>query len=193
LLSVPLGLNEDTENMQLFALGSMVVGGAAGMYLGDQVNPTRAQVSLTGTMSMMGLATVGLGIGIVQPDDLDEDTLLVLLAAGLDVGMLAGISLAPKIDWSTSRARLVTLGSFVGAVAGFAGAALITGAEDPDDDTARLWSAAVLGGAWGGLGLAWHLTRKMAPDPRFRTEGATTTVSPTMIRDAPGLAGLGTF
>lgn len=194
LLASPLGLDNETENIQMFALGSMVLGGAAGLYLGDQVNPTRAQVSVTGTMGMMGLATVGLGFGIVQPDDIGEDTVLILLAAGLDVGVLGGLAMAPKLDWSVSRARLVTLGAFVGAVAGFAGAAIITGAEDPDDETGRLWSASILGGAWGGLGLAWHLTRDMDPDPRYRAESSrTTSIAPTLIRDAPGFAVAGTF
>jgi hypothetical protein len=198
LLGPPLDLVEDSEQYLSFALGGLVLGGAAGLGVGSRAKPTQAQVNLTGTMAMMGIATVGLGLGIVQPENLDEDSFLLLMTGGLDLGAAAGILVAPKLDWSLSRARLTSLGVFLGGLAGWAGAALATGAEDPDDDTARLWCAAALGGMWAGFGAAVHLTRNMQPDRRYRAETAArpkrdVLVMPTLVRDSPGLAVAGYF
>ncbi len=197
LLAWPLGLDSNHEHVETFALGAMAAGGAAGMLLADKVKPTQAQVNVTGTMAVLGIATTGLGLGILQPDSLDADSFLLIMAGGLDVGTAVGMSIAPKLDWSLSRARLAYLGAFLGALGGWAAAALATGAEG-DEDTARVWSAATLGGMWAGFGLAAHFTRHMAPDKRFGAPAAKTArrdvmVTPTLVRDAPGFAISGLF
>lgn len=195
LLAFPLGIDGESEDVQTFALAAMAIGGTAGLVASDRVQPTRAQVGLAGTTAILGIATTGLGLGLIQPD-VSSDTILLLLAGGLDVGAALGLGLGADIDWSVSRQRLTSLGAFLGAFAGWAGAALITGADpDSDDDTARAWSASTLAGMWGGFALSTYLTRDMKPDPRFRNTAPAPApmVMPTRIRDAPGIAFGGSF
>jgi hypothetical protein len=187
LLASPIGL-DSRKQVETFILGTVAVGGAAGLLWSDAARPTRGQVTFAGNLAIMGMASTWLALGIVQPDDLRGDTVLLLTAGGYNAGLATGIGLSSKLEWSHGRARLVGLGSFLGALGGFATAALITGAEG-SGDAARMWSTTTLVGLWGGFALSTHLTRNMRPDPRF-TIAATPTalVTPTVIRDAPGLA-----
>jgi hypothetical protein len=193
LLASPLGI-ESSEGFLSLGLAGAALGGASMLVLSDRVRPTVGQVSLASTTSVMGLATVGLGMAIIQPDDIDPDTLLLLLAGGLDVGAAAGAGVARNLTWSKGRARLVSLGAFLGALGGFGGTAIAFG-EPESNGEARLMAGAVLGGMWGGFALAIHLTRNLEPDPRF-AEGAAPSfaVVPTMVGDGgSGIAVAGTF
>lgn len=194
LLAEPFGLLDGEDQFMSFLLVGLAAGGIGGLLYSDSTNPTRAQMTFTGTLSYMGLATAGLSLLVAQPDDIEVDTVLLLLAAGLDVGAGVGLALSPKLDWSKSRGNLVWLSSFLGAVAGFGVVALVAGAPDSDTE-GRFFAASTLGGMWGGFGLGVHLTRNMKPDPRFAHEdGApTTAVVPTIIDQAPGLAVMGSF
>lgn len=195
LLASPLGLTDTSERMQTFILGSMIGGGALGMYLGHAAKPTRAQVAVTGSLGVMSLATVGLGIAIANPSDISGDTVLTLMATGLDAGIVGGLLTSQRLDWSLSRSRLVTLGSFLGALGGVAGSILILG-EPADGDEGRIVAASTLAGMWGGFALTAHLTRDMRPDSRYATvtpAAREATVVPTVVRGAPGLSVAGTF
>jgi hypothetical protein len=196
LLSVPFGLDDEDAIMSL-TLGAVVGGGVGGLVLADRWNPTRAQVSLSGTLGYLGIATVLLGTGLVQPDLEDEDTLLIALAAGLDVGVGVGMGLGERIQWSVSRGRLVGLGSFVGALGGLATAALIFGTDEGDDGDALLrgYSGLTLAGMWTGFGAAIHLTRGMQPDTRYRVTAAdaATHLMPIKLPSGGGLAVTGKF
>lgn len=195
LLAVPLGLNDSSEQFQGVALGGLVLGGAAGLVLADRVRPTRGQVQIATLGSSLGIATTGLGLLITQPDDIETDTLLLLLAGGLDAGLVGGMVMAPRLDWSLSRTRLVSLGGFLGALVGWSGAALLTG-TDVDADIGTLWGVTTLAGLWSGVGLAAHLTRDMAPDRRFQTQGGLTSsamITPAAIPNGMGLALSGSF
>ena len=196
LLASPLGLADSSEHMQSFALGGLVLGSGAGMLLADRARPTRGQVQLASLGSALGIATTGLGLAITQPDISDGDTLLLLLAGGLDAGLVGGMVMAPRLDWSLSRTRLVSLGGFLGALVGWSGVALMTGTDDVDDDTGRLWGVTTLAGLWGGVGLAAHLTRDMAPDHRFHTNdrpASSTMLTPAAIPGGMGMALSGSF
>jgi hypothetical protein len=199
LLSSPLGVvDADTnasEKTQLFVLGSAWGGAAAGLMIADRIRPTRAQVSVTSTIGAMGMISTLLGLAILQPDDLDGDTFLTVTALGLDAGVVAGAGFAGKLDWSLSRARLVGLSAFLGALAGVGTSILLFADDDgSDDNTARMAAGITLGGLWGGFALGTRLTRDMAPDYRFRAKpGVSANLSPTMIRSAPGLSVVGSF
>ena len=108
LLAEPAGA-DSTKAFLSVGLGGMALGGGAALLLASQAHPTRAQVNLTGTLSGLGITSVGLGLALANPSDIDSDTVLLLLDGGLDLGAAAGIGLAPHIDWSVSRARLVFL------------------------------------------------------------------------------------
>lgn len=189
LLSIPLGL-DSSEQVELMGLGGMAAGAGIGIALADRIRPTRGQVGFVGTLSTLGLATAGLGLGVVQPDSISENAVALLLTAGLDGGAILGLSLAPRIDWSPSRARLASLGVFLGGLGGWALGALATGADDVSDDDARLWAGATLAGVWAGFGLAAHFTRDMDPDPRFTPPSVLdrAVIAPTVIEGGGGLA-----
>lgn len=194
LLAEPAGADDDKSFLSV-GLGGMAVGGGAALLMASQTHPTRGQVSLTGTLSILGISSVGLGLGVADPSDIDSDTVLLLLDGGLDLGAAAGIALAPRIEWSSSRARLVSLSMFLGALAGVSASAIAAGEPDTDRD-ARIYSGATLAGLWAGFGLGVHFTRHMAPDPRFRTSDALDSVAaivPTRMPGGGGLAVAGTF
>ncbi len=159
------------ENYTTFGLVTMAVGGVAGAYVGHQIEPTRGQVRLSGTLGINGVATTGLMLAIIQPSGLDGETVAALLAGGLDIGIGAGALLSPQINWSTSRTSLVGLSEFLGALGGFTFAAIVLGGDGANSDNeGRLAAASVLTGMWGGFALGTFFTRDMAPDVRF--EGA---------------------
>ena len=194
LMSGPLDLYDSSEDVQILNLAAMALGGTTGLVLARSGDPTRAQVSFSSISSLLGIATVGLGLGILQPDaDDDGDTILLLLAAGLDGGVLAGMAASRSLDWSLSRTRLVGLGAFLGALAGFGSVALLTGVDDADDTTARLWATSTLAGMWGGFALSAYLSRDMRPDRRYREPDRSLTLAPTPLRGGLGLSVGGRF
>lgn len=190
LLSSPLGLGT-TEQVQTFTFSAMAVSGAAGMWLAHEVQPTRGQVAFTSVASGLGMATTGLGLLIVQPD-VDGATISLLLAGGLDAGTALGISLAPEIDWSVSRARLAGLGAFLGALTGWGAAALLTSADVDDGGTvARAWGAGTLVGMWGGFGLSAFLTRGMEPERGHGVADRGGPEAPVLVAPARVPGGIG--
>ncbi len=199
LLTLPMDAIDESEEITGLILSGIVLGGAAGLYAGYQFRPTAGQVGYVADTTILGLASAGFGLLIVQPD-VSADTAMLTLAAGMDLGMAFGIGTAGKLDWSTSRQRLVSLGIFLGAVAGFGTVLLIVGDDTIDDaDTgARVSGTAGLVGVWGGFAATWYLTRNMKPDPRYRRPGVQVMPTATAMRDAagelrPGLALVGTF
>jgi hypothetical protein len=169
LLASPAGA-DTSEEWNVTILGSAALTMGAGLYYGQTAKPTRGQVSFAGTMATMGLATVGLGLLIVQPDIDDEDPVLLAMTAGLDVGAGAGLVLGKKLTWSPGRARLVWLSALLGGLLGGATGILLFGDGESEDGNTegRIAASLTLGGAWGGLLLGAHVTRNMKPDARFR-------------------------
>jgi hypothetical protein len=206
LLSPVLGVDVDGEdgdgevndNFLTFGLVMMAAGGAAGAYLGHRYEPTGAQARYAGTLAVNGFITAGLGMIILQPDFEDEKIPMATLAIGMDIGLVAGISSASKIEWSGSRLTYVTLAEFLGGLGGFAISGLVVG-SDPTEEEGRAMAVATLGGMWGGFALGIHMTRDMEPDSRFaRTPaggaGASLQLMPVALgKDARGIGLAGTF
>jgi hypothetical protein len=199
LLTLPLDQVDSSEEVTGLILTGIVAGGAAGLYAGYQFRPTSGQVGYVGDTTILGLATAGFGMMIAQPD-VTEDAAMLTLAAGMDLGLGFGIFSAGKLDWSPSRQRLVSLGIFLGAVAGFGTVLLVVGDNGIDDaDTgARVAGTAGLAGVWSGFALTWYLTRNMKPDPRYRRPALQLGAAPTAIRTPegavrPGLALVGSW
>ncbi|MCP4444700.1 MAG: hypothetical protein GY811_05045 [Myxococcales bacterium] len=48
---------------------------------------------------LTGFASTGLLLAMTQPDDIDGDTVALLLAAGLDVGLAGGALTWPSVGW----------------------------------------------------------------------------------------------
>jgi hypothetical protein len=196
LLAGPFGLYESTTNssekVNSFVLASGWGAATAGLLVADSVRPTRGQVTVIETFGLMGIASTLLSLAIVQPNDLDGDAFMTITAVGLDGGLAAGAAFGSTLDWSHSRARYVELSATLGGLAGV-GTSLLLLTDSGGDNTVRAAAGITLAGLWGGFALGAHLTRDMAPDYRFRRAQATTMVSPTSIRNAPGLALAGTY
>jgi hypothetical protein len=166
LLFSPLGIENDNQAMS-FVLGTMATGAATGLAIGRATRSTRAHATLSLTLAAAGVASAGLGLGAFGPDEMDEDTVLLAMAGGLDLGVVAGMIAASRIQWSYSRARLISLSTFLGGLTGLAVGAIAVGDPDARSD-GRVISGASLAGLWAGFALSAHLTRGMSPDPRFQ-------------------------
>jgi hypothetical protein len=206
LLAPPLGVEPDAPcnetgcpdgdiNQAYLGVGlaAMIAGGAAGTLLGERFNPTAPQARLASMLAFNGLATAGAVQFMLTDDDsdVDADQVLLVLAAGLDVGLAAGIAIAPRIDWSGARVTYVSLGQSVGTLGGFATAAILL-----DEESERTFAGVMLVGAWAGFAGAAYLTRGMKPHRRFArpAPGAAVTVAPMATGDGGrGVSVAGSF
>src|SRR5262249_13381860 len=102
----PLGLTGTSEKVQNTVLATGAAGAIAGLGYGYTVKPTRGQVAFAATLSVLGTATTGLGIGALNPH-YDSDHWLVAIAAGTDLGLVGGVGFRRKLDRSVSRGRIV--------------------------------------------------------------------------------------
>jgi hypothetical protein len=192
LLLEPLWPSVDAKQAVTTIFLSAGAVGAAGAAYAYYERPTRGQVSLASTVSILGIVSTGVGFALVQPSNLDGDTALTMLAGGLDVGLAAGFAFGKDVDWSLGRARLVQLGALLGGLTGLAAGALLTGTGTEDNDV-RLMAGTTLAGMWGGLAVGIRATRGMKPDPRYRglPDAAATTPSamlgPMAVRHGGGL------
>src|SRR5690606_25129463 len=132
------------EEWNVTVLGSAALVMGAGLYYGQTAKPTRGQVSFAGTMATMGLATVGLGLVIIQPDIDDGDSVLLAMAGGLDAGAAAGLVLGRDLTWSPGRARLIWLSALLGGLLGGATGILIFGDGESEDGATEARIAATL-------------------------------------------------
>lgn len=187
LLAEPLGA-DGSEPFQVAALGGLALGGITGLLYGDRVQPTRGQMSFVGTLATLGFATAGLGLVVTAPD-IEADTVLVTMAAGIDLGAAAGLVLGRDLTWSSGRARLVWLGALVGGLGGLGGSLLVAG----DDVGGRTTAGATLAGTWGGFALATYLTRDMRPDRRFLGAPPAVMLAPLAVPRGAGFGLTGSF
>ncbi|MCO4764196.1 MAG: hypothetical protein KC502_21975 [Myxococcales bacterium] len=195
-LLVALTVDVDkSETANLITLSGVGLGGALGFSMADAFHPTRGQVGFMTTAGLMGITTALLGTMAARPDNIESTTLTGLMLGGLQLGVLGGVLVAPDIDWSVSRSRLVTLGAGVGALTGWGVLTLFVGAQG---DTDRAIATSLLAGLWAGFGVTAWLTESMTPDRTYKSPIAQSVLLPTLIPDAagettPGLAWVGQF
>jgi hypothetical protein len=193
LLVHPVGLAGSSEQVQTTLLLSGAVGAIAGLGYGAEVKPTRGQVAFAGTLSVLGAASTGLGIGIGQPD-FDGDKWATTIAIGTDAGLVAGLGFGRNLDWSVSRGRIVQLGVLLGGLVGLAAGALINGGDSNNgNDTVRLISATSLAGMWGGFAIAVRATSTMRPDRQYAPAGPDVSIAPMGVRGGGGAMLVGSF
>jgi len=193
LLAHPLGLASSSEQVQTTLLLSGAAGAIAGLAYGAEVKPTRGQVAFAGTLSILGAASTGLGIGIGQPD-FDGDKWTTTIAIGTDAGLVAGLGFGRNLDWSVSRGRIVQLGVLLGGLVGLAAGALINGDNSSGgNDEVRLISATSLAGMWGGFGIAVRATANMRPDRQYAVTAPNVSLAPMSVRGGGGAMVVGSF
>ena len=197
LLLVPLHLDDSSEEV----LPTLLVGGTAGalggLALGRALDLTSGQTMFATNLAVLGLGTSALASALInRDDDLDRGEMTALVV-GLDAGAIAGLALAPKVDWSYRRARFVGVATLAGTFLGtMLGTALATdkasdGRTNTDEDLAVI---GVLVGMWGGFVGGIGLTSDWTPDPRFaRPATPAVTATPLVGSGRYGLALSGQF
>jgi hypothetical protein len=154
-------------------------------------------------MALLGTATAAFGAITGSRDGEFGGAENGALAVGLDGGTVAGAVIAPMLDWSPRRARVVMAGTIIGAFAGGMMSGLIAKPSDGEsrDANGDIVAAAMTAGMWGGFGLGVMMTKGDNPDPRFTQPvkasaagGAATTLAPWIGRTGQlGLMAGGSF
>ncbi len=186
---------EDSATAQATVLAGGIIGGFTSLALSRTVLPTRGQVGVISTAMPVGFATAMLSTVFLQDSNLQFRSVALMWFGGLQAGTIAGVMLAPDLNWSASRARLTLLGGGLGGLVGWGVAALATGTSGDGNTTSKIWAGSAMAGLWGGIALGAWLTDDMAPDPNWRdpTPQGHSFVLPTRIGNSPGLAWSGTF
>jgi hypothetical protein len=156
----------------LLFLGS-AVGAGGGFAYGQAADLTSGQSIFLGNTVLLGTATAAL-VGITgsrngQYDNWEN----AALALGIDVGLIGGALIAPRLDWSPYRARIVFAATAIGALVGGMLPSLITKRSDDESYNGDLITGAMTAGLWGGFGLGVMMTRDKAPDAKYMNPRAS--------------------
>jgi len=171
----------DAEDvMALLFLGS-AIGTAGGFAYGQSADLTPGQSTFLGNAVLLGTATAALtaiaGSRNSQFDNWENGT----LALGLDAGLIGGALIAPSLDWSPRRAKLVFAATAIGALVGGMIPGLVTKRRQDEDYDADLITGAMTAGLWGGFGLGIVMTRDVSPDPKYGNPGGSNTLGPARM------------
>jgi hypothetical protein len=184
LLIEPTKWEDADQVLGLLLLGG-AVGAGGGFLYGQTANLTSGQSWFVANITLLGSATAAFGAIIGSRDGQYGGRENGALALGLDGGVAAGAIIAPSLDWSPRRAKIVMASTAIGAIAGGMLAGLTTKSakngtiSDPNGDVVASCMAV---GMWGGFGLGIMITRDDAPDAAFAhpttTASTSTTVTP---------------
>ena len=175
LLIEPTGWDRTESILNLMFLGS-AVGATGGFIYGQAAKLTSGQSLFVANLAMLGTATAALGaIGGSRDGEFGtwENTTLAL---GLDGGTVAGALIAPSLDWSPRRSKVVLASTVIGAFAGGMMAGLLANNDgESRTDNGDVVAGAMTAGLWGGFGLGVMMTKQYSPDPRFAQPSAART------------------
>jgi hypothetical protein len=166
LLVEPTGYSNGSSIMGLLTAGS-VLGAGGGFAYGQLAHLTGPQATFAANVAVLGITTAALGSVTGSTNSKFGGWEDATLAIGLDGGALAGLLIAPHLDWSSHRANIAFLSTFVGALVG----GLVAGAVENPNTSANTTSndvdaAALTAGLWGGFALGILLTRdSSSPTP----------------------------
>jgi hypothetical protein len=197
LLIEPTGWTRSESVLNLLFLGS-AVGATGGFMYGHYAHLTSGQATFVGNMTLLGTATAALGAISGSHDGEFGNWENGTLAVGIDGGTAAGMLIAPRLDWSARRAKVVMASTVIGAFAGGMLAGLVMNPKDGESrtDDGDIVAASMTAGLWGGFGLGVMMTRDSAPAPTQPTvsTGATTSFAPWIGRSGTlGVMSGGTF
>jgi hypothetical protein len=189
LLIQPTGGTDADEVLGLLLLGS-TVGALGGFAYGEATDLTAGQSTFVGNLALLGSSTAAF-TAIAGSRDGEfggwEDGALAL---GLDAGVIGGALIAPHLDWSARRAKLVLASTAVGAFAGGMLVGLITKRDNGSSSNGDLVAGCMTAGMWAGFGLGVTMTRDSEPDIRFNKASRGTSVSVAPFAGDRGEVGL---
>lgn len=185
LLIQPSNYHDAASVMGLLTLGS-AVGAAGGFIYGENAELTNGQSLFVGNLMLMGSSTALLTAVTANRDGNYGGFENTTLALGLDGGALVGAIVAPHLDWSPKRSKLVFASTFIGALAGGLVAGTIAQPRNggsTTDENPSIVTGAMTAGLWGGFGLGILLTRELPPDSKYlsasaRGDGTSTSFAP---------------
>jgi hypothetical protein len=195
LLIQPTGWQETSSVLNLLFLGS-AAGATGGFIYGQNAKLTSGQSMFVANMALLGSATAALGAITGSRDGEFGTWENGSLAVGLDGGTVAGALIAPSLDWSPKRAKVVLAATAIGALAGGMFAGLLTNNEgESRTEDGDVVAGAMTAGLWGGFGLGVLMTKQYSPDSRFvqpqnaASATASKPASPTTILPWVGVGG----
>lgn len=182
--------------MGLLFVGS-AIGAGAGFVYGKNAELTAGQSTFLGNVVLLGTSTAALAAILGSRNGTYDNWENGTLAIGLDAGLLGGALIAPNLDWSKKRARIVLAGTVLGALAGGMGAGLVKKRDETSGDTVAGFMTA---GLWAGFGLGILLTRDHDPDasgqgraPATPAPAPSTSFMPFVGEHGMGMAAGGTW
>jgi hypothetical protein len=184
LLIEPTGWTDAESVVGLLFLGS-AIGATGGFVYGQAADLTPAQATFVGNLTLLGSATAAFGAISGSRDGEFGSWENGSLALGLDLGLVAGALIAPRLDWSPRRAKVVLAASGVGALVGGMLAGLTTRKQMQGIDGTEtehngdVVAACMTAGMWAGFGVGIMMTRDAAPDPM------STQPSSPSLRESP--------
>jgi hypothetical protein len=168
LLIEPTGWTRSESVLNFLFLGS-AVGAGAGFVYGKNAHLTSGQATFVANMTLLGTATAALGAISGSHDGEYGSWENTTLAVGIDGGTAAGMIIAPSLDWSPRRAKVVMAATVIGAFVGGMMGGLLTPRDTGESrsDNGDIVTASMTAGLWGGFGLGIMMTKNDLPDPRF--------------------------
>jgi hypothetical protein len=173
LLIEPTGWTRAESVLNLLFIGS-AAGATGGFVYGQAAKLTSGQSLFVANLTLLGVTTAALGAITASSDGDFGNAENTAIALGLDGGAVAGALIAPSLDWSPRRAKVVMASTVIGAFVGGMFGGLLTNPKDGQSrsDNGELVTASMTAGLWGGFGLGIMMTKQSAPDPRFAQKSA---------------------
>ncbi|HEY6037987.1 MAG TPA: hypothetical protein VIV58_27090 [Kofleriaceae bacterium] len=166
LLIQPTDYHDASSIMGLLTLGS-VAGAAGGFIYGQNAELTDGQSLFVANLMLLGSSTALLTAVTANRDGNYGGFENTTLALGLDGGAVVGALVAPHLDWSPRRAKVVFASTFVGALVGGLLAGSIAKPSNTSGENASIVTGAMTAGLWGGFGLGILMTRDQGADPKY--------------------------
>jgi hypothetical protein len=186
LLIQPSDYHDGASIMGLLTLGS-VAGAAGGFIYGENADLTDGQSLFVGNLMLLGASTAALTAVTANRDGDYGGFENTTLAIGLDGGAVIGALVAPHLDWSPRRSKIVFASTFIGALAGGLLAGTIAKPSDGNtsDTNASVVTGAMTAGLWGGFGFGILMTRDQGVDPKYMHAANSRTAKDTQTSIVP--------
>lgn len=186
LLIQPSDYHDGASIMGLLTLGS-VAGAAGGFIYGENADLTDGQSLFVGNLMLLGASTAALTAVTANRDGDYGGFENTTLAIGLDGGAVIGALVAPHLDWSPRRSKIVFASTFIGALAGGLLAGTIAKPSDGNtsDTNASVVTGAMTAGLWGGFAFGILMTRDQGVDPKYMHAANSRTAKDTQTSIVP--------